>query len=120
MTYGYAMLFTIESPYSSEETWPALHAALEDQPEHLSPLSPVRAEHVARMRIRAFLVGGAGEGWGTTDLETIREVTRAGAEAWADVEPTPIAFTLRDIRDDAPRILTLTRDFDVRTCERFR
>jgi hypothetical protein len=118
MTYGRMVIFAIESPFSAEETWAALRFAFKGEPELNGQFSLTHAERISGSRIHAYALGSADDGAAVAGYAAMRELMGGGEPSSKDSPVTPIAYALRDIRDGSPRTMTLTRDFDVKTCQR--
>ncbi len=123
VTYGRMVVFTIESKYSSEEIKAALDVAFKaGTPDIEGNISATHSEKLTNSTIKAFILGGSGSDAvkAISSFEALKTFIEAGGNYSKDSPGAPIAYKLRYLKDNSPRLMSLSQDYSEVKCDRVR
>jgi len=120
ITYGRLVLFTFESEYSAEEMGAALEFAYSGGYDVSGQVSVTYKDILSRSKITAFILGGdASMAVKTIDsYEALIAFIKNGGNYTRESPGAPIAYKLSYLKDNAPARMSLTTDYDLKTCTR--
>ena len=121
ITYGRMVIFTLESNQSSEEIGAALSAAFSTGVTNVD--IEISAEHKQLLEtstIHAVVIGGNG-GHATEavyGIEGIKQFISQGGNYSKESPGAPIAYKLKHLGDNTPARMSLTTEYDAKSCVR--
>lgn len=120
VTYGRMVLFTFESDYSAEEMEAALEFAYSGGVDVSGDVSVTYRDIISKSKITAFILGGSGaEAARTIDsYDALIDFIKGGGDYSRESPGAPIAYKLAYLADNSPGRISLTTDYDVKSCER--
>jgi len=120
VTYGRMVLFTFESQYSAEEMEAALEFAYSGGVDVSGDVSVTYRDIISSSKITAFILGGPGGAAARTidSYQALIDFIKDGGEYSRESPGAPIAYKLSYLADNSPGRISLTTDYDVKTCER--
>jgi thiol-activated cytolysin len=120
ITYGRMILFTFESEYSAEEMGAALQFAYSGGVDVSGQVSVTYKDMISKSKITAFILGGdAGTAVNTIDsYDKLIEFIKDGGNYSKTSPGAPIAYKLNYLKDNSPARMSLTTDYDLKTCTR--
>jgi thiol-activated cytolysin len=120
ITYGRMVLFTFESEYSSEEMGAALEFAYSGGYDVSGQVSVTYKDILSKSKITAFILGGdAGMAVKTIDsYDNLIAFIKNGGNYSKESPGAPIAYKLNYLKDNSPARMSLTTDYDLKTCTR--
>jgi thiol-activated cytolysin len=120
ITYGRMVLFTFESQYSDEEMGAALQFAYSGGVDVSGQVSVTYKDILSQSKITAYILGGdAGAAVQTIDsYDALIAFIKGGGNYSKDSPGAPIAYKLSYLKDNSPARMSMTDDYDVKTCTR--
>ncbi len=120
VTYGRMVLFTFESSYSAEEMGAALEFAYSGGVDVSGDVSVTYKDMISKSKITAFILGGSGAAAARTidSYQALIDFIKDGGDFSRESPGAPIAYKLAYLADNAPGRMSLTTDYEVKTCER--
>ena len=120
VTYGRMVLFTFESDYSSEEMGAALEFAYSGGVDVSGDVSVTYKDIISKSKITAFILGGSGGDAARTidSYDALIAFIKDGGNYSRESPGSPIAYKLAYLADNSPGRISLTTDYDVKSCER--
>ncbi|HEY5926140.1 MAG TPA: thiol-activated cytolysin family protein [Kofleriaceae bacterium] len=120
VTYGRLVLFTFESEYSAEEMGAALEFAYSGGYDVSGQVSVTYKDILSKSKITAFILGGdASMAVKTIDsYEALIAFIKSGGNYSRESPGAPIAYKLNYLKDNSPARMSLTTDYDLKTCTR--
>lgn len=120
VSYGRMILFTFESTHSTEELGAALKFAYKGGADVSGDVSVTYKEMLSSSKITAFILGGSGGDAAKSidSYEKLMDLIRGGGNYSKDSPGSPIAYSLRYLKDNSPAAMAFTSDYSVSRCER--
>jgi thiol-activated cytolysin len=120
VTYGRMVLFTFESEYSAEEMSAALEFAYSGGFDVSGQVSVTYKDILSKSKITAFILGGnAMTAVQTIDsYDKLLEFIKTGGNYSRESPGAPIAYKLNYLKDNSPARMSLTTDYELKTCTR--
>src|SRR5688572_5943498 len=120
ITYGRMVLFTFESEYSAEEMGAALEFAYSGGYDVSGQVSVTYKDILSKSKITAFILGGnAMTAVQTIDsYEKLIDFIKSGGNYSRESPGAPIAYKLNYLKDNSPARMSLTTDYELKTCTR--
>jgi len=120
ITYGRMVLFTFESEYSAEEMGAALEFAYSGGYDVSGQVSVTYKDILSKSKITAFILGGdASSAVKTIDsYDALINFIKTGGNYSRESPGAPIAYKLNYLKDNSPARMSMTTDYELKTCER--
>jgi thiol-activated cytolysin len=120
VTYGRMIVFTFESSYSATELGAALQFAYAGGVDVSGDVSVTYKEILSRSKITAFILGGDGGTAAKTidSYDALIAFIKDGGNYSKDSPGAPIAYKLSYLKDNSPARISLTTDYQVKSCAR--
>lgn len=121
ITYGRMVIFTLESNQSSEEIGAALSAAFSAGVTDVDiEMSFEHKQLLETSTIHAVVIGGNGDhaAKAVYGIEGIKSFIQEGGNYSKESPGAPIAYKLKHLGDNSPARMSLTTEYDAKTCVR--